>query len=104
MCVHRIQRSTGGSLCLLCLQVFFQLFVLPKGEQNEIGWISGGGGGGQPRCDQQPEYAYHAYRKPLSYGHPAIMDKMLVPNGVRYREVPLYHNKILDFEQCMSEY
>ena len=30
------------------------------------------------------------YRKPLSCGHLAITDKMLVPKGVRYRGVPLY--------------
>ena len=29
-------------------------------------------------------------RKPLSWGHLAITDKMLVPKGVHYRGVPLY--------------
>ena len=33
------------------------------------------------------------YQKPLSYGHLAIRDKMLVPNGVRYRGVPLHSAK-----------
>ena len=38
---------------------------------------------GVPR---QPEI----YWKPLSLGHLAITDKILVPNGVRYRGVSLY--------------
>ena len=37
----------------------------------------------QPRCAQQPDYAVpclpEIYRKPLSSGHLAIMDKMLGP-------------------------
>ena len=30
------------------------------------------------------------YQKPLSWGHIALKDKMLVPNGGCYREVLLY--------------
>ena len=45
-------------------------------------------------CTQQLDYAVphlpEIYRKPLSWGHLAITDKMLVPEGVRYRGVPLY--------------
>ena len=48
----------------------------------------------QLRCTQQPDYAVprlpEIYRKPLSWGHLAITDEMLVPKGVRYRGVPLY--------------
>ena len=48
----------------------------------------------QPHCAQQPDYAVprllEIYRKPLSWGHLAIRDKILVPNGVHYRGVPLY--------------
>ena len=54
----------------------------------------------QPRCTQQPDYAVarlpEMYRKPLSWGHLAIADKMLVPNGVRYRGVPLYSHRMID--------
>ena len=42
----------------------------------------------------QPDYAVprlpEIYRKPLSWGHLAITDEMLVPKGVHYRGVPLY--------------
>ena len=48
----------------------------------------------QPRCAQQLDYAVphllEIYRKSLSWGHLAIRNKMLVPNGVHYRGVPLY--------------
>ena len=48
----------------------------------------------QPRCTQQPDYTAprlpEIYRKPLSWGHLAITDEMLVPKGVHYRGVPLY--------------
>ena len=48
----------------------------------------------RPHCTQQPDYTLlcllEIYRKPLSSGHLAITDKMLGPNGVRYRGVPLY--------------
>ena len=45
----------------------------------------------QLRCTQQPDYPVprllEIYRKPLSWGHLAIRDKMLVPSGVRYAGV-----------------
>ena len=70
--------TSGTSLCLA-----FPAYVQQKKAQKT-----------QPCCTQQPDYAVprlpEIYRKPLSWGHLARVDKMLVPKGVRYREVPLY--------------